>query len=297
MGATLYLVFLITLLFSVIIVVKTAYNRTKIPCMTGMMIAMTLGMSVGLLLGVIFGILFTDDFFIATLLGMVTGMAVGFLAGVPVSIMAVLDGLLSGFMGGMMGAMLGAMIAVEYHETIVKIMFFLFLAMVLILIYMMQNEINGKKKSIYQNPLVPVALFGFLFFIFNQTGPLFLSSESAEHNHSKHNSKDNGLLIKANEYDFLPSDINIQVGETITMSIENTGTVEHDLEIIDFAPEGVQRKTSHNHGLSANTIHLHAEPGKKETISFTPVEKGIYKFVCTIPGHKESGMIGTLKVS
>ncbi|WP_088051938.1 cupredoxin domain-containing protein [Virgibacillus dakarensis] len=296
MGMTLNLIFLTIILLSVFIIGKTVSNRKKIPCMTGMMIAMTLGMSAGLILGLIFGVLFPDNLFIATLLGMVAGMAAGFLAGVPVSVMAVLDGLLSGLMGGMMGAMLGVMITTEYREAIVKIMFFLFLATVLILVYMIQKEVNGKETAFYRNPLVPVALFGFLFLLFNQTGPIFTGTNSAEQNHSEHNEGDNSLLIKAEEYDFLPNDINVQVGETITLSIKNTGTIEHDLEIIDFNPDNVQQNGSYQHGQAENTVHLHAKPGEKQTVSFTPAEQGVYRFVCTIPGHEESGMFGTMKV-
>ncbi|MEN1970691.1 plastocyanin/azurin family copper-binding protein [Lentibacillus sp. N15] len=297
MGTTLYLIFLIIVLLSFVIIGKTVYNRKKIPCMTGMMIAMTLGMSAGLIVGLIFGILFSDNLFVATILGMIAGMVAGFLAGVPVSIMAVLDGLLSGLMGGMMGAMLGVMIATEYREAMIKTMFFLFLATVLILVYMIQKEVNGKVTAFYRNPLVPVALMGLLFFAFNQTGPIFTGTGSAEQNHSGQKESDNSLLIKTKEYDFLPNNINIKVGETITLSIENTGTVEHDLEVIDFNPENVQQNSSHKHGQDANPIHLHAVPGEKQTVSFTPDEQGVYRFVCTIPGHKESGMLGTMKVS
>src|SRR5699024_3655787 len=84
-----------------------------------------------------------------------------------ISIMAVLDGLLSGLMGGMMGAMLGVMIALDYREAMVKIMFFLFLATMLILIYMIQKEVNGKITAFYRNPLAPVALMGFIYIRIN----------------------------------------------------------------------------------------------------------------------------------
>src|SRR5699024_7134011 len=84
-----------------------------------------------------------------------------------------------------------------------------------------------KDYCIYRNPLAPVALMGFIFFVFNQIGPVFAGTDSAEQNHSEHKESDNSLLIKANEYDFLPNSINVDVGETVTLSVENTGTVEH----------------------------------------------------------------------
>src|SRR5699024_3455247 len=161
--------------------------RKKITCMTGMMIAMTLGMSAGLTIGLIFGVLFSDDLFVSTILGMLAGMVAGFLAGVPISIIAMLVGHISVLMVGMM-----------------DIMFLLFLATMLIIIYMIKKEVNGKITAFYRNPLAPVALMGFIFFVFNQIGPVFAGTDSAEQNHSEHKESDNSLLIKANEYDFLP---------------------------------------------------------------------------------------------
>src|SRR5699024_388357 len=149
MGIPLFLIFLTIILLSVTVVGKTMYNRKKVTCMTGMMIAMTLGMIVGLTMGVVFGILFIDNFFVATILGM-------------------------------MGAMLGAMSSPEYREAIVKIMFFLFLATLLILLYMIQKELNRNKTAFYMNPLITVVLFGFFFVVFNQLGPIFKVIDSED---------------------------------------------------------------------------------------------------------------------
>lgn len=298
MGTILYLMLLCIIALSVYVIGKTVYYRKKIASMAGMMIAMTLGMTVGLVLGVIFGVIFSGNLFMSTIAGMIVGITAGFLAGIPISVMAVLDGLLSGLMGGMMGSMLGEMITMEYHDTIVKIMFFLFLAIVLILIYMIQKEVKGNKIIFNRNPLIPIAIFGLLFVALNYAGPFFTGKDSAKQNHSEHNESINNLLIKAKEYDFLPNDINLEVGETVTLSIKNAGTIEHDLEIINFNPKNVQKKTTHNHSqMETDSIHLHAKPGEKQTITFTPKERGVYRYVCTIPGHKESGMFGTLKVS
>lgn len=290
MGIPLFLIFLTIILLSVTVVGKTMYNRKKVTCMTGMMIAMTLGMIVGLTMGVVFGILFIDNFFVATILGMVVGMVIGFLSGIPVSVMAVLDGLLSGLMGGMMGAMLGAMIAPEYREAIVKIMFFLFLATLLILLYMIQKELNRNKTAFYMNPLITVVLFGFFFVVFNQLGPIFKVIDSED------NSNVNNLLIKAKEYSFMSNEVQVKAGETVTLFIENIGDEEHDLEIIGLEVDDVKQNSAHDHGQGSNKIHLHASPGDKQSITFMPVEQGVYRFICTLPGHEELGMSGTLEV-
>jgi len=172
MGLSLYLMFLIILLCSILIIYKTMDYRQRITPMAGMMIAMTLGMSVGLTIGVILGILFSDNFFIATVFGMFTGMFVGFLAGIPISLIATLDGLLSGLMGGMMGAMLGEMIILEYHDAIVKIMFFLFLGTMTILVRMINQEVNNK-VNFYRSLLITIIFFGFIFVLLEQLSPIF----------------------------------------------------------------------------------------------------------------------------
>ncbi|MFC0274852.1 plastocyanin/azurin family copper-binding protein [Metabacillus herbersteinensis] len=31
-------------------------------------------------------------------------------------------------------------------------------------------------------------------------------------------------------------------------------------------------------------------------MTFKPLEQGVFEYYCTIPGHKESGMIGTIDI-
>nr|WP_227456656.1 plastocyanin/azurin family copper-binding protein [Geobacillus sp. C56-T3] len=38
-------------------------------------------------------------------------------------------------------------------------------------------------------------------------------------------------------------------------------------------------------------------PGKTAEVTFIPIERGVFRFYCTVPGHKESGMVGFAKVS
>lgn|SRR5699024_2437982 len=188
------LLILITIFsLSVLVIFKTIFHRKKFTNMAGMMIAMSMGMSVGLTVGVIVGILISENFFMATILGIAVGMSVGFLAGIPVSIIAVLDGMLSGIMGGMMGAMLGEMIVIEYHDAIVKIMFFLFLSTLLILLHLIQKEVSKKEVTFYTNPLLTIILFGFIFIVLNQLGPIFTDVKTPndhKQNHIGHHSNE-----------------------------------------------------------------------------------------------------------
>ena len=43
-------------------------------------------------------------------------------------------------------------------------------------------------------------------------------------------------------------------------------------------------------------IDVVLQPGESGTLSFTPTEAGEYEFYCTVIGHREAGMVGTLTV-
>ncbi|MDC3417586.1 plastocyanin/azurin family copper-binding protein [Aquibacillus salsiterrae] len=298
MGRSLSFILIILLILSVTVIGKTVYHRKRIPCMTGMMIAMTMGMSVGLTVGVIFGILFSGNLFIATVLGMVIGIVVGFISGVPVSIMAVLDGLLSGAMGGMMGAMLGDMIIPEYRDAITKIMFFLSLSTILILLYLFQKERKSSQAFLFNSPLLLVILFGSIFLLINQMGPIYSETDTPNNNQLDFTTNQQRLSIKSDVFSFSPSTIKIEVNKEVILTLENPDNIEHDLEIENFKGESSSiDSSSHLHNQSNNTIHLHAAPGKQQSVTLTATEPGIYRFICTIPGHKESGMVGTIEVT
>ena len=48
---------------------------------------------------------------------------------------------------------------------------------------------------------------------------------------------------------------------------------------------------------AAAALKVVAKPGQTVTLDFTPTAKGTYEYVCTIPGHKEAGMKGTITVT
>ncbi|MBI5030760.1 MAG: cupredoxin domain-containing protein [Chloroflexi bacterium] len=87
------------------------------------------------------------------------------------------------------------------------------------------------------------------------------------------------VTITGTEFKFDPATINATPGQTINVTLKNTGSVEHTLV---FAP--------------ANFKML-VQPGKSDTKSFTaPTAPGTYDIVCDVAGHKEAGMVGKLVV-
>lgn len=106
-----------------------------------------------------------------------------------------------------------------------------------------------------------------------------------------HSSSGQRLRIEGSEFRFSPATVELTAGKPVTIQFVNTGTVEHDLQVIDM-PATV---SNHGHG-SGNAAHAHAMPGKSESITFTPKATGTYQFICTVPGHQEAGMAGTFTV-
>lgn len=176
MSISLIVTFAVMALLTILILIITWKRQKKITCMTGMMIAMSLGMLTGLFGGVIFGVIYNGNLFFSTIISMSLGMGIGFFSGLPISVMSVMDGMLSGLMGGMMGAMLGEMIAVQYWDQMIKVMFVLFIGLVITLIYIIQEETVRKEEkpflAIIRNPFLLFVFFIVFFYFYTKLGPV-----------------------------------------------------------------------------------------------------------------------------
>jgi hypothetical protein len=162
---------MIVTIFSLTVIAYVFIKRKNITILTGMMVAMALGMLVGLTSGLLVGILYTGNLFFSTVFGMGIGFLSGFLTGLPISVMAIIDGVLSGIMGGMMGAMLGEMISAQYQSPIIHIMTVIFVGMIGIVLYMLQQETGFNRLSIinkiFHNPLLIAIVFLLFFYTYH----------------------------------------------------------------------------------------------------------------------------------
>ncbi len=284
--------------------------------MTGMMVAMALGMLVGLTGGLLARILYSGNLFFSTVLGMGIGLLAGFLVGLPVSIMAIMDGVLSGIMGGMMGAMLGEMILPQYQNSMIRVMLVIFVGMIVIILYMLQQETGFNRlffiNKIFHNPLLISIVFLLFFYTYNH----LYNELDQDHNvpiknpHMSHSMSNNKLsvsplnsstkmkkvVIEATEFAYFPKDFKLTVGQPVTLILKNSGEVEHDIEFENMKASLLQQSHHGNHSKD-QTVHIHSSPGKTTEMKFIPVETGVFRFYCTVPGHKESGMVGFVQVS
>jgi plastocyanin/mono/diheme cytochrome c family protein len=91
-------------------------------------------------------------------------------------------------------------------------------------------------------------------------------------------SADGGLTIEARDIAFSTDQLTVKPGDTITMT--NAGSLEHDFTVDDL---GIHEVTPGNGDTVTITIPEDAKPGD-------------YEFYCSVPGHKQAGMVGTLTV-
>ncbi|MCY4575292.1 MAG: cupredoxin domain-containing protein [Chloroflexi bacterium] len=90
---------------------------------------------------------------------------------------------------------------------------------------------------------------------------------------------DGSYIIVGTEFAFEPETIQIPVNEEAVIEFRNLGTVDHDLVIEEF-------------DVATGSMRI----GSKKTVRFTPTVLGEFELICSIPGHPDAGMTGTVVV-
>lgn len=107
------------------------------------------------------------------------------------------------------------------------------------------------------------------------------------------------LSLRADNVTFVPAELTVRTGVTTTLTLENLDDVEHDFQIDEIDIEvggGEIEPEEHNGGHADADLSVHAEPEESDSVTFVANERGTYEFYCTVAGHKDSGMVGTLTV-
>ena len=87
------------------------------------------------------------------------------------------------------------------------------------------------------------------------------------------------LDVTAKEFAFSPAKLTMDKPGQLMVNLTNAGVVEHDVTITGI------------------TGKAYAAPGGKGSATFELPKAGTYQVICSIPGHKEAGMLGTLVVN
>jgi len=86
--------------------------------------------------------------------------------------------------------------------------------------------------------------------------------------------------VAAREFLYVPKDLSTAPGE-VTFVVTNEGAIEHNFVVEDSAKK------------AAATIPV-IEPGQTLRVKAT-LRPGAYTIYCSLPGHREAGMVAALK--
>ncbi len=101
------------------------------------------------------------------------------------------------------------------------------------------------------------------------------------------------LSVEMSEFRFDPADMTIIAGKEITLSLKNTGGVDHEFTILR---KGVVVKIPFDPEQQGKDILAQFKIGAKQSgeFTFTLPEAGEYQVICSIQGHMEAGMLAKL---
>jgi nitrite reductase (NO-forming) len=86
------------------------------------------------------------------------------------------------------------------------------------------------------------------------------------------------VVVELTEFKVTPAEVSVAPGITLVLVVENRGQMEHDLK------------------LAGTTGTKMLAPGQSETVEVGPVSASTEAW-CTVPGHKESGMVMKVNVT
>ncbi len=114
--------------------------------------------------------------------------------------------------------------------------------------------------------------------------------------------KDALFLVQMTNFAFTPNVLEVNAGEVLEIAIQNVEPVLHDFTIDKIDAD------VHISYLGGTGQHMHIEPEREADLHFALTEPasgvvhikvhepGEYVIYCSVPGHREAGMEGTLIV-
>lgn len=114
------------------------------------------------------------------------------------------------------------------------------------------------------------------------------------------------FMLTATDIAYDANRLEVVAGQPVRVTLRNNGALEHDFSIMEMphtgdvmaeeAEDGMAGHDMSNMGMDPE-IHVASPMGDSLSVEFTPTTPGEYEFFCTVAGHKEAGMVGTLIVT
>ena len=87
-------------------------------------------------------------------------------------------------------------------------------------------------------------------------------------------------------------------GEILEVGLANKGSIDHDVTLKEIPGDRALRVDGKDRatGNGKTAVHAHIKPGSSGTLRLKVPAAGSYEFYCSVAGHKEAGMKGTITV-
>lgn len=117
---------------------------------------------------------------------------------------------------------------------------------------------------------------------------------------------DREMNVVMQDIAFKPSDLTGRVGEVIEVQFENEGVLLHDftidkmdadvMEMMGGSSNAGAEMHMDDDGADNAAMHMALDAGEEGRMRLHVHEPGTYTYYCTVPGHREAGMTGTLTI-
>lgn len=113
------------------------------------------------------------------------------------------------------------------------------------------------------------------------------------------------LSLTATDIAYDTDRFEVMAGQPVKLTLHNEGALEHDFSILEMPYTGEVMAEEADDEMAGHDmsdmdmdpeIHVASPMGQSLSVEFTPSTPGEYEFFCTVAGHKEAGMVGTLVV-
>ena len=105
------------------------------------------------------------------------------------------------------------------------------------------------------------------------------------------------ITVEMSELRYEPMRLTVKAGRPVEVTVRNVGTADHDFVVAGLRARDVKRVTAGHGGHGGEEIVGHAKSRQTVTVRFTPLQPGDFEIFCSLPGHKEGGMVGVLTVA
>jgi uncharacterized cupredoxin-like copper-binding protein len=103
------------------------------------------------------------------------------------------------------------------------------------------------------------------------------------------------ITIRIHYSSFDPKRVTVPVGVPVTFVLVNDDPIDHEWIVGDAASHARHRTgTEPHHGARPTEVSIPALTTLQTTITFS--ERGLFAYICHLPGHEAYGMVGIVSV-